>query len=198
MIRLVSRLRNGAGFEIVAEVDTQSLDTRMRILSLQCPGGVDMDVTDAVHHLRTLLTQLPLTLPHRDLDSSLVTPIVLCPEWLEEGTWAAVNQALESRLGPRTGPRDTFILQERGPGIETLPEFFDAHATELGGHALFMKWLDDSIRAAENVYISASVPVSSCGTCSCYHCRCLCHRSHPRIHILHPVHLRAHLSVNLR
>ncbi|KAI0054246.1 hypothetical protein BV25DRAFT_1843805 [Artomyces pyxidatus] len=66
-------------------------------------------------------------------------------------------------LGPRTGPNATFIILKRGPGIEALADVLRRCLAEFPGSLVFKKWIEDLIRAVENIYRAAdvSLPVTT-------------------------------------
>ena len=51
------------------------------------------------------------------------------------------------------GPCETFILAERGPGVEALSAALEWYLYQYPESVLLKKWLEDSIQAAENVFI---------------------------------------------
>ncbi|EED78338.1 predicted protein [Postia placenta Mad-698-R] len=118
-------------------------------MSLQSPT----ELTQQISCLRHYLTKLPLSLPYKTVPESCLASFCIDPEWeADVGKWGAVNRALEVRLGPQTGPGDTFILNERGPGIESLPDILSSYMPEFSESPLFQKWINDCCRAAEMAY----------------------------------------------
>ncbi len=113
--------------------------------------------------LRLLLENLPDSIPYKSLVDSRYAfhHLDLDDEWVnEEGVEAAVNRALEVRLGPRTGPGDTFIIKERGPGLTALADTLQVYLGKFPDDFRLQKWLDDACHAAEQSYGVAGLPVS--------------------------------------
>ncbi|RPD52677.1 hypothetical protein L226DRAFT_474064 [Lentinus tigrinus ALCF2SS1-7] len=123
---------------------------------------MDSVTRSRVWYLRHLLRSLPHNLPFKDCAASAYRfqHLDLDREWIEsEGIEAAANRALEVRLGPRTGPRETFIIKERGPGLEALADVLEVHIGKFPNDICFRKWLEDACRAAENTFTDANEEV---------------------------------------
>ncbi len=114
--------------------------------------------------LRVLLENLPDSIPYKSLVHSRYAfhHLELDDEWInDEGIEAAVNRALEVHLGPRTGPGDTFIIEERGPGLTALADILQVYLGKFPDDFRLQKWLEDACRAAEQSYGVAGLPVST-------------------------------------
>ncbi len=121
-------------------------------------------IRSRVNYLRHLLGSLPDTVPTKAASDSVYKFHRFSPNyrWINsEGVDNAANRELEARLGPRTGPRDTFVIKERGPGLEPLADVLQVHIGKFPDDVRFTKWLEDACRAAENVFSDANQEVST-------------------------------------
>lgn len=117
-----------------------------------------------IHQLQHLLENLPESIPYKSLGQSRYAfhHLPLDNEWInEEGIEAAVNRALEVCLGPRTGPGDTFIIEEQGPGLTALMDVLQVNLGKFPDDFRLQKWLDNACYAAEQSYGVAGLPVSA-------------------------------------
>ena len=118
----------------------------------------------SINRLRVLLEHLPDSIPYKSLVQSRYAfhHLGLDDEWIaSEGVESAVNRALEVTRGPRTGPGDTFIIEERGPGLTALADVLEVYLGKFPDNFLLQKWLEDACRAAEQSYGVAGLPVST-------------------------------------
>ncbi|TBU55069.1 hypothetical protein BD310DRAFT_1041341 [Dichomitus squalens] len=116
-----------------------------------------------LNYLTALLKALPDTLPYKSQAESAYS---FHDFWLPDedvddlGLSGAINRQLEVRLGTRTtGRRNTFVLQERGPGTVALVDVLRKYTTQFPEDVLLQKWVDDACRAAENAYDDAGVKI---------------------------------------
>ena len=96
-------------------------------------------------YLRHLLRNLPETLPFKSAADSRYAfqHFQLDDKWIDsEGIEVAANRALEVALGPRTGLRETFVIEERGPGLEALADVLRVYLGKFPDDFRFQKWLN--------------------------------------------------------
>ena len=121
-----------------------------------------MSPTHDLRYLQHLLETLPDNLPYQSAEKSCYRfqEFALPEDCVEDlGVEGAANRELEVRLGPRTGPGDTFVLSERGPGLTALVAVLKNYTKDFPKSVILSKWVEDACRAAENVFRAAQIPV---------------------------------------
>lgn len=114
--------------------------------------------------LRYLLETLPPLLPILPQNESAYgfTSFQINPEWAQDvGKGPAVNRAFEVRLGSR---ENGLKLRERGPELVAVVDVIEYWLGKFSNESQYKFYLDiwlvDLIKAAEDVYKEANIPVS--------------------------------------
>jgi hypothetical protein len=130
-------------------------------------------LVERLKYLDTLLKCLPkeagLQLPPPGKSIYQFQDFSIPPEFIErtESEVGGFNEALKSTFGWQTRTTGMGLIQikERGPGIEAIVGVFDMYLNKYPGDAVIVKWLEDVISGAENIYEQVNAKVSNASQC---------------------------------